>query len=87
MMDQLHKELSEPVFFENEDEDDVKAEESDNIESLSELESNASTSSDLADDFETASERSSKLSSRLYVDLIGYSIIYLISRNENPVTY
>ena len=68
-MDQLHKELSEPVFFEDDEEDDAKAEESDNIESLSELESNASTSSDLADDFETASERSCKLSSRLYIIL------------------
>ena len=62
-MDQLHKELSEPLFA-DEDEDEPKTEDSDNIESLSELESNASASSEQGDEFETASERSSKVMTR-----------------------
>jgi len=64
MMDQLHKELSEPVFLEDDEDEESKMEDSDNIESLSELESNASSSSEPAEEYETASERSSKFKSR-----------------------
>lgn len=62
-MDQLHKEMSEPILV-DEDEDETKTEDGDNIESLSELESNGSACSEQGEEFETASERSSKIMTR-----------------------
>jgi len=60
LIDQLHKELSEPIFCDD-DEDETKTEDSDQMESLSELDSNASASSEHSEEFETASERSSHI--------------------------
>jgi hypothetical protein len=49
----------EPVLTDPEEE--TRTEESETIESMSELESNASNSSEPGDDFETASDSSSKI--------------------------
>ena len=58
-MDQLHKEMSEPIMEEMEHEvEETKSGDNDNMESLSEIESNSS-SSERGDEYETASERSS----------------------------
>jgi len=65
LMDQLHKEMSEPVVCEDGDEEETKTEESDNIESLSELESNGSVGSEEpGEEYETASDTSSKFNNR-----------------------
>jgi hypothetical protein len=53
------QELMEPVLTDPEEE--TRTEESETIESMSELESNASNSSEPGDDFETASDSSSKI--------------------------
>ncbi len=63
-MDQLHKELSEPIQQEDEELDETKTESSsDNIESLSEVESNGSGTGpeDQGDDYETASDNSERV--------------------------
>ena len=49
----------EPVL--SDPDEDTKTEESENIESMSELESNGSGSSEPGDDFETASDSSSRI--------------------------
>jgi len=51
----------EPVLSEQEEE--TRTEESETIESMSELESNASNSSEPGDDFETASDSSGRIAS------------------------
>ncbi len=58
-MDQLHKELMEPVL--NDPEEDTRTDESETIESMSELESNGSGGSEPGDDFETASDSSGRI--------------------------
>jgi len=63
-LDQLHKELSEPIQQEDEELDETKTESSsDNIESLSEVESNGSGTGpeDHGDDYETASDNSERI--------------------------
>jgi len=60
MMDQLHKELSEPIIPIGEDVVSKPSEENDAMGSLSEIESNGSTGSEQADEYKTASERSNK---------------------------
>lgn len=59
MMDQLHKELMEPVLMDAEEE--TRTDESETIESLSEQESNGSGSSEPGDDYETASDSSGRI--------------------------
>jgi len=60
-MDQLHKEMSEPILEAAEDEEEEsKVGDSENIESLSEMESNSSSSSEPGEEYETASEESVK---------------------------
>ena len=58
----MHKELSEPIEQQDEELDETKTENSsDNIESLSEVESTGTSPEDICDDYETASDNSERL--------------------------